>query len=692
MAGILDISAPLEYRSVPIEPPFIALKKKKIDFLNWFQKTLEVLEALSELRIQTHINNLLWYTGDYDKTFEYRTNIPGQSATTIPRRVLPRIFNHLYDLTEHRVSRLAALKPDFDAVPTNREENDRVVARLIKLSLQAMARRIHFDTLMQNTERWAAVFGEVLVSIEWNTKIGDRKARGSLDRVGDVDVQIKHPWTWLPKPCLKREDIDWGIDIWKIMQVEEARIVFKDKSIEPDGKTNVFSFNQDIQEKREDELVIYRLINKPTEFLPEGNITYIANGKELDRVTEYPYSHNEFPFEWHTDIDVPGRLFPMSAYHHIKPIQHLHNRMTSLVARNITLVGHPHIMMPRGSAKVEAFGNAPTAIEYNPGMPEPSIKTFPSVPKEMFDFRGMCRQEMEQIYGTQGVSRGAPPSGTRSNSMLNFFEEQERQRASSQIIKHNELIRSIYLKAGSVIGDYYPTSSKDRLIRVVGKDNQYLIEAFEGAKISSEYDIIIINSTGFSESKAGRIEEIGFLQQVAPGLLSREQIADILELGNTQKMYDITTSAIKQAEEENERFLNGKDVPPAQNYQDLITHWRTHMILFNTSTWEYHATKAMKEKAEEHMLRTERLMEEKAKNPAFSQELATLRGYPAFWVSTPSLPQEPEAPTVPSAVPMEEPLPMGMPMEGAPPEQIPAAQSQLLPQGLPPPEFLQGLQ
>lgn len=298
MTGLADIRVEIDNLRVPITPPWKVLGKKKEDIEKWFADTLPILEGLSEYRIQTHVNNLLWYAGDYDKTLEYRVYIPGQRDKVLPRKVIPRIFNHIFDLTEQRVSKLSALKPDFDIHPTNNEEwRDKSNAKLIKMALGSMKRRVHMDYLMQELERWNAVFGEVFCSIEWNSKIGDKVSKDSIERVGDVDVALKHPWTWLPQPVWKREDVSWGIDLWKIMQVDEVRQVFKNNKIEPDGKCNIFGFNQDVYEKREDELVIYRIIYKPSEFLPSGNITYIANGKVIDVQDKYPYNHGEFPFE-----------------------------------------------------------------------------------------------------------------------------------------------------------------------------------------------------------------------------------------------------------------------------------------------------------------------------------------------------------------------------------------------------------
>jgi hypothetical protein len=621
---------------------------------------------------------------EYDRTLEYRIAVPGKTEVSISRRTLPRIFNHLHDITEQRVSKLSRYKPGFEVVPTNAENNDRVVSRLIKTALEAIARRVHIEFMMQELERWTAVFGECYLGIEWNPHIGDRESRGSLERVGDVDVFVKAPWTVFPEPKRKYEEVKWAIDIESIMQIDECRARFglKESQLQPDNMKNIFSFNTDVEEKREDEVVVRRVIQLPCQACPGGYVAYIANGvilKEIDGKKEkYPYSHNDFPWERHTDIDVPGRLFPQSFYQHVKPIQHVYNKLTSIITRNILITAHPHVVMPKGSAKIEAFANAPTAIEYS-GPTKPEIITWNSVPQEVFQFRQEVKQEIGQVSGIQGVSRGAPPPGARAASMLRFYEEQEEQRASTQIIKHNELIRRFYLKTASVVGDYYPTTSKERLIRVVGKENQYMVEKFAGVKISSEYDVVIMNSTGFAQSMSIRLEDIERIQTFAPGMLSPEQVMDVLELKNPQKAYDITTMALKKAEMENERFIDGKEVEPPEPFEDLVVHWRTHVIFLNSPDYPELPDES-KEAAKLHVMTTERLMEEKAgMNPAFGQILSSLPGFPVFWSPTPQVPQ-----SQPSGG--QEMAPPGAEAMGGMPPPMPGMEAP--PEGVIPPEVL----
>jgi hypothetical protein len=345
-------------------------------------------------------------------------------------------------------------------------------------------------------------------------------------------------------------------------------------------------------------------------------------------------------------------------------MQNVYNKLTAIANRNIMLTGHPKWMFQKGSVDPKSLGNAVTNVPYNPGAPKPELALFNSVSGDTFTFRNDMRNEMQTLSGINGVSRGTPPAGARAASMLRFYEEQEVQRSSTDIMKHNELIRRAVTMMGAVIGDRYP-ESPDRLIRVVGKANRYKIFRLTQVKISSNYDIVIQNSTGFSESKAGRIEEIGFLQQNVPGLLSQEQVADILEIAQPQKAYDIMTAALNQAEDENADFMDGLPVGSPEVSDDHIIHWKTHVLFMQTETYK-RLPRIYKDSFIQHVKVHEGFMEEMMNKPSSqgAQEIMVLKNFPIFFkvqLPPPLAPMPPQqgqqqAPQLPQPQPQD----MGM--------------------------------
>jgi hypothetical protein len=630
--------------------------------IQWVGEYLPILEQIHENRIRKMNVHLCWYLNELNSMNSPRFMLANRQVMPIPLEAVPILVSHLYDLTESRVSKLSLYKASFEVVPTHIDDGDKLSARLLKPCLDSVARINNFDFVIQDAERWTAIFSEVFVGIEWDKNLGDKDEKGTP--VGDVSIRIKEPYWVLYEPKRDWRDVTFILEIDEILHIDEARKKFKKPQLQADQNTQIFGFQNSVEGAKElDEIVVYRLIYKPSEYLPDGLVVRIAGNQVVYRADKYPYSHNDFPYERHTDIDVPGRIFPISFYNYLIPMQHAYNKMTALIHRNIALCSHPKWIADKGSVAMQALGNTASIAWVNPGMRQPKLEVYNPVSNDIYTFRNDMRSEMQTISGTQGISRGTPPPGARAASMLRFYEEQETQRQSTKISKHNDLIKRIMTKSGGVIGDYYP-NSPERLIRTVGKFNQYNIRRFQQTKLSANYEVLIQNSTGFSETRAGKIEEIGFIQEKVPGALSNEQIADILELSTPQKAYDIITAALKLAEKENQDMMEGIPCAAPQKWEDHFVHWRTHVIFMQTETFK-RLPMLFQEEFFAHVKIHEMEMDEMGADPASlaAQMLAGLPNYPIFWKRR--TPKPVPIPTGGGAQPSPSPSPVASAENGA---------------------------
>ena len=623
-----------EEQKVSVTPPWVdgSLKSDK-KFLKWFKDYYPHIEKMNQDRIEQLYNNLLWYTGQYDHAKEYRLSLGGNREEKLTPRRVPLVVNHIFDLTEQRIARLSRFKSNVKALPVNDEFEDKKSAEFADLILRQLNNQNQFDLKLQEIERWNAVFGEMYLDIDWDPTIGDKNAKG--ERLGDVKYCLAPPFFKLFDYKRHYEDTRWVLEVHRIMHVEEVRKKYG-KKVEPDGRTSVYSYEflkDHLHSKQPDEVVVYRFVYPPDEFVPEGAYILFTREKVLEMASAYPYSHNKFPFVRLTDIDVPSRLHGMSLFEHLKPIQHNYNKTTSLISKNIFLVAHPKIMMPEGAAKVESMGNSATAVTFR-GPVAPSVVTFPPNPPEVYGFRDKLKEEMEQIGGVFGVSRGAPPPGIRAGIALQFLEEQELQRANTSIVKHNNFIVEVNEMAISVAGDYYNTDKEGgdgRLVRILGPNSQYQIKTLSEVNLSGPYTINIQNTTALADSRAGRTQQVIDLAQNIPGLLSREQIADLLDLGAPEKFYSIATAALRAAESENEEMLRGEEVSDPDVYEQHIQHWRSHAIVVQGRFYKEDVPEAIKAEMREHLAIHEMFMLEAAMDsPEASAEIRTLQGFPLF--------------------------------------------------------------
>lgn len=650
-------------------------------FIKWFQEHLPKVEEFNKPRIYEMWNNILWYTGDILNLIDNRVRYPDFTGfADKTRKVMPFWIAHLSSLVDRRANDLATLRPDFDCMATNLEENDRVTARVMKVILEHIKRFNEAEILFFNTERTNGMCGEAVGVIDWNENVGDRKAGDPEEREGEVTIREIPPWWLLYWPCRNFMQSKMAFLVHEILHVDEARKKYNKNDIEPDKRDRLYDFASPwAGEVWSEEVTVFRVVYPPDEFLPEGLDVLCTREKVLKlNHKKYPYTHASFPFEVHSDIVVPGRVFPYSVLRYAKPIQHTYNYFSGLIKKAAYHVSHPKWMTVRGGCNIQSLGNAMTVVQHKVGM-EPKLVTYPFAQPELFTFRASMKSEMEQIMGSSPLSRGEVPPNTRSGVQISRLQNIEAQGRKSQADKRNDFMRRVLKKAASVAGDKYPQTSKEHVVRIVGRENAIDVVNLKDVKISAEYDITIQNATGFSPDMAGRLEEIGFIRQQLPGLLTPQQELDILGTRNVQKYYDIPTAALRAAEAENEIMNDGREIPGAFKEEDHLQHWITHAIDMQTASHKKLPERIRKMKAE-HLATHEMWMEKIAEtNMAFKQKLATLDRYPMFFnINQDKLALESQMGTPPPT--------FELPQGGPPPEGLVAPTPQP-PQAAPPPKI-----
>ena len=539
---------------VNIKPFHTVKNKDEKSMLKWLKKVVETLEKQAIARNSKYRKNLEAYRGT-SQTIK-RSDVR-RSERQFLNRVNKFVINHLYDMTETRVSQMTRIKPAVDVLPTNDEFEDKSAAKAVKYLINHLWYINDMDALLQKIQRHTRIFGESYCFIEWDTDKGDLhplyvKARdnnldldligedgsilGKIDKekpiyIGDIKYEIEVPWRVLLQRQKKFEDVEYCFRV-KVQSTEDVKKEYPSKKNSLKSDVDVKAFNSDdlTEHLLEEETVIYEFFHKKTKHCPKGYHIKFTKDTILE-FSELPYSHGGLPFERLTDLDIPEQLNGVSAYEMIRPIQNMHDNLSTLLAKNLYLMGHAKWVMPRGACKIESLGNDNTIVQYQGAQAPTMLQTQPN-PPEAYVFRNSLRDEMGQIYGVQGVSRGTPPQGITAGVALQFLNEQEQERATSDVAKHNALIQNIAKKTIAVAGDYYQPDD-GRMLRIVGKDNKYSIRHFDTANLSKDYDVRMQVGSALPESKAGKIQRIVEIMQMKPDLLSNERWVDLLELGNT---------------------------------------------------------------------------------------------------------------------------------------------------------------
>lgn len=701
----------------PVRPLWTVQFEKDEELLKWFRNAVESLKKGQFDRVEMWRFHLEMYKGNH---FPRVAPIPRDQDRALLRTQKERhlTVNQVYELTEQWVSRMTRFKPTVAVLPTNDEHTDRQNAKLAKLVWDHLSYISGMDMLIEHLARHSRVFGETYLYITWDPNRGDLHpdfmdakrdgkrvkiagVEGVDDqplffdgniRIGEVCYKVLLPWQVYMEPRRSFSEVDWMV-VEHDIDVDELRAQYPEKKIE----ISEHEEGEDLDavhagRRKENKTKVYEIWHRGTDLLDSGRYIKLTRNVVLEN-TPHPYSHRKLPVARLTDIDIPGELHGMSFYHNIAPLNHIYNKATTMIYRALALAAHPKWVMPKGATNVVNLGNMATVVEYTGGVP-PNLQTYAPASPQLFSFREELRQEIERLAGVHSISRGQPPPGIRAGIALQFLEEQENQRSHTAIIKHNALIREIAIQSISLAGDYYDESD-GRLVRILGKDNQFTIKALDNAQLSGPFDIRIQNTSALPESKAGKIQTILDLRETfGPEFIPDEQVADMIDIGQPEKYVNWVTVALRKAEAENEDILDGRTPGEPKEWEEHISHWQTHMKAIQSRSFEL-VSKGQKEKLFEHILTHEYLMWEKTQsatpNQAFLEKLQLLDGFPAFFKVPQPQPIQQSAPGIPGGgiapqgiAPDETgaaPLPVGEPIpQGIPIQQEPALQAEVPPE------------
>lgn len=667
--------------------------------LDWMKNTIEACESYYGGYFQVQLENLWLFRGAHWLNQDKYTNRFFDQRGAATRRSPKVVINHLFDLVEQHVSRLTRFRPAVAIFPANSEYQDERDSKTAKHVLDYIWYENVIDNYMQEFARQAKIFGEAYMYITWNPNKGDlhpdyveARKQGKrvpvLDsmgepvnsntgeplfidkaiRIGDVEYSIDAPWHTFDMPCRNRDDIDWCIR-WRTQDVDYLKAKYPDQAdkIKPDAGLEVFQNYRFDVGKLKNEVLVYELFHRHSEFLDKGRYIKCTKNAVLEN-TDLPYSHGKLPYVRLSDIDVPDWIRGMSFFQQLFPLQHQINACSSLIYKALVLYAHPKIVMPDGACNIEQLANESTIVTYQGGVP-PTLMTNNAVSGELFNYLNKLEETLEKLSGIFTMSRGQAPSGVRAAKALRVLEEQEDKRSFLMNIKYNQngLVENAK-QTLAVAGDFYDDTD-GRLARVLGKNNEHKIVTFKKANLSKAYDIRIENTTALSQSPAAMLEELNEMVNLrfdpVASPITKEQYIHYSGLGRTENFKDSVTQALECAKSESEDMLSGLPVTEPTSDEELITHWREHKTVVQSRDFKEGKVPApVKDAVKRHLFLTEVLMHQKAfgivapngmpltmPSQAFQMQLSLLSDFPLYF--------EPPVPTPTMGAPMGGPSIVG---------------------------------
>lgn len=624
--------------------------KDESKLLKWLQDEVQYRESICSDFKKDCFRHLRAYKGEYFK----RPGIQTDSNEIFPiGKFTSKYFvNKIFSNTEHFVSRMTRIKPSVDVMPATDEYEDKLATRDVTMLVRHLENINKIDELMQKLHRYRIIFGEAYLHIKFNPDIGDlhpdyvslkednkheeikKRLKKNLPiRIGEVEPEVIMPWNVLLDHACSYNKQELVI-LKEFMHEDRLRLeypgyvkqsnkkftstiddILSDSSNNPNTNSN-------------NQYVIYHVYVSKSDLHPEG-LHIISSPQAIISQTELLSSLNFEPILRISDIDIPEQTRGVSRYTQILSLQNAHNNLGETILRSEFLFGSPKIMVPKGSAKISDLLDGRVAVTYM-GAKAPELTQMNPTSPNTLNLRSIIGNELDAEFGIHPVSTGAPPTGITAAVALQFLNEQELERSTTDIQKHNNFIIDLYKHMVAVAADNYQPDD-GRVMRVFGKNNKHIVHYLETANLSKNYDFRIQNGTALPQSKPAQMERIIQTMQYGMHLLPPEQWIDLLQLGNADKMTTVITEAVTTAESELEDLMNGLEVAEPKEWEDHITKLAIFYKRIQSRSFKEDVPPKFRENVKEHIQVTEMLANDKAQiNPAFAARLAQLELYPMF--------------------------------------------------------------
>jgi hypothetical protein len=636
------------------------------ELINWLTNICNGLQEEGAPRVRNMYRNIMFLKGVHTlkEDSDYRASDYDNNPISDSNRF---VMNHILEFALQKQSRLMRFGPTINVFPWNNSYADRLGARLGKKIIDSAFYIQDFESKLATITLDAPVCGEQFLFIEWDKFKGDkskdlelaeRRAKEfeglsftnesgqkidlkSIPRVGDHKLTIPMPGHVLHEPKGKWSEVNY---IFKctILHIDEVRAENSHlgrEVLEKIANSNQGASLQSAFSTQGRNVIQWEFYHKKHRFLPEGKYAKFFNNVLIEH-GDLPYSHGELPCARLTDYDDPVNAHGRSFLESLKLPSVMINNMMKVAYRSYVISAYPKIIMQRDSVNMYSMANGPFVMEHEPGSSIPQIVSFNAVNKDFFPLSDHVEKFMEKNSGTFGISRGDQVPNARARSILNFYEEQEQERESSQIRKFSAFIEKCAKQLLANSADYYKPED-GRTIRIVGKNNQHkLVKMNDKTKLSGEYNVKIERTTALSESKQGKIDQISTLSNVplsgqeGVGLFTREQILGMIEVADVNSFFELAASASEAANSENEDMFEGLPVNSPEPYQSHLVHWNVHYQFIQsrefTDTTDVPAS--VKDKFLSHLSAHEFILYKKAlTNLALATTLSENKYFPAVF-------------------------------------------------------------
>lgn len=558
---------------------------------------------------QKWITNLAFYRGfqyfDWDPV--QRQLVYTQAPTQRWKSRLP--LNHIRPFVRQAVAQLGSFTPRFKVRPATRDVEDYQAANVGEKVLS-----YYWDKLQMPRKKWdiamhLKLFGNALLKVIWDPEAGDfyhdevevedsetgeMQTAAELMFEGDVVSEVMSPfYAFFDDLCEAPDQARWFMDVRAVpiewveehfpekadvipLGVEDRHVMARRRLIlNTPGLGGVQGQINDTESAKK--LVLKREYWQiPSRDYPRGRLIIEANGIVL-RDGDNPAPRHQLPVIWIQDEIVPGTAWADTAVDDLLPVQRGFNRLANKQMEHVVLTANAKMLEhATNDLPASAWSTEVEVIKWSgiqpPGyMPPPPLGT--DVESAMSNMLGT----FDRVSSSFGPSRGQYQGKISGRAYLSLIEQDVQNKAPTI-----ERLAEGLTRWGQLILEWARDQMiEQRLIKVVGRDQQFDVMEFKGSDIGDNTDVNIDVSSMMPKSKAMALELLASLSPGEKWLTAanpddRTRVFRMLAMEDDERLIQDKRIDERNAMIENEQMFLGKIIPPAQSYEDQDIHVLVH--------------------------------------------------------------------------------------------------------------------
>lgn len=574
------------------------------------QEALRTIESFS--RPQIHLRSDLqrrWDTNlAYLLGYHYTRWNPRDwrlAARSNPLGHVRQVRNFMRAQVERSVSLATSGAPVWVGRPNSSDIEDRQASRVAAKVMTSYWDRLDMDLKYEEIQLWCKVFGHVALKVYWNATGGKPFTAPSVavDEItgevelgddelyyeGDIGVEIIPPHElWVDRHCRTDDDLqramirtwrplswfDKNYDLGKYVSDADYDI---EEGLSAWGHLTEGSAGDTGSEEGNLHSEYYETASR--EF-PHGRMI-VTGGDVVLFDGDNPMPEAELPIVSFRDMLVPGDFWGQANLENMISPQRSYNADNSHYSEYLKRTARAKLL-EHAMNKLEESSMGDSLIECLKwsGVNPPTYLEPPTLPPQLDNEMVRLRQDMDEIAMTFGPEKGIQQGRASGEAYKTLIEQGIRSKEPS-VRRNARCLARVGRLLLSLLGQH---ANDERILKIVGKRNQFDILAFRGADLRGNYDVVVEAESIRPKSRQMALADLQVM--VGLGILGpqsamwpQEDLAKakrFLDLEDDKAMAEELNEQRYHAEREDQFMLQGMPVYPPRPSENHDAHLEQH--------------------------------------------------------------------------------------------------------------------